>query len=118
MEDDQSKRKHLTPDECARIEREERERLERWIKNLPPEEAVAWLEAHEDDLEAGIEVLVQEKADFTAIHRVVAPIIQKNPNMAVGEALDFIRKKDQRTLAEAEALDAFERIRNKPLRKK
>jgi hypothetical protein len=116
MDDEHSQHKHLTTDEIARIERDERERLEEWIKNLSPEEAEAWLDAHEDDLETGMETLMQEKADFVAIRKTVASIIQEHPNMGIGEALEFIRQKYKRTLPEAEALDAFERIKNKALR--
>ena len=116
MKNDQPTRRNLTPDESARIKREVQERLEGWTKALSPEEAEAWLDARIDDLEAEHEALVQEMADFTSIRQIVAPIIREHPNMRVREALELIRKKHQKTLAEAEALDAFERIKNKPLR--
>jgi hypothetical protein len=115
MDDEQSQRKHLKPDEIARIEREERERLEGWIKNLSPEEAEAWLDAHEDDLETGMEAVMQEKADFVAIRQAIAPIIQEHPNMEIGEAKHLIRNRERKTLAETEGLDAFDRIMNKHL---
>lgn len=114
MKDDQVERGNLTPDEIAKIKRSELELLETWIKNLSPEESKTWLDAHSDDLETGLEALLEETADFTTILRVAAPIMQEHPNMVLGAALEIIRKKDQRTLAEAEALDAFERVKNKP----
>ena len=58
---------------------------------------------------------MQEKADFVAIRQAVAPIIQEHPNLGIGEALEFIRQKHKRTLPEAEALDAFDRVKGKRL---
>jgi hypothetical protein len=115
MDDGQSQHKHLTPDEIARIEKDERERLEKLVEHRSLEEAVAWLDAHEDDLETGMEALMQEKADLVAIQQAVASIIQEHPNMRREEALEFIRQKHKRTLPEAEALDAFDRLKGKRL---
>jgi hypothetical protein len=108
----------LTPDEHAKIETEERELIERWINQLSPEEAAAWMDAHEDDLERVMEAVIQERADFVAIREALAPVIKEHPRMGLVDALEFIRKKNHRTLAEAEALDAFERVKTKPLRTK
>jgi hypothetical protein len=58
--------------------------------------------------------LEADKADVLAIRQAVAPIIQEHPSVAIVGALEFIRQKEQRTLAEAEALDAFEHISLEP----
>jgi hypothetical protein len=117
MADDRARGWHLTPNQLAKIEREERELPEGWIKRLSSEEAEAWMDAHEDDLERRIESMIQAKADFVAIRQAIAGTIQEHAIMEVEEALEVIRSKGQRTLVEAEALDALERIKNKLLRR-
>lgn len=109
-EDEHYEYRHLTEAERAEIEKKEKEMLSRWSDNLSPEEAKAWTEAHIDDLETGMEEALQEKADFEAVMRVV----QGHTNPL--QALERLRKEERRTLAEAEALDAFERIKYKFLR--
>jgi hypothetical protein len=76
------------------------------------------MDARIDDLETGLEEIMHEKADFLAIRQAVAPIIQEHPSVAIAGALEFIRQKERKTLAEAEALDAFEHIKIKPVRTK
>lgn len=110
MADDSRKDSTLTPEEIAKIKKNEQELLDRWIKNLSAEESKVWLDARIEDLETRTETLLRKKTDIEIILRVVAPIVQEHPSMAIGTALDLVREKEQKALAESEALDAFERI--------
>jgi hypothetical protein len=102
----------LTEKEAAERIRKTDELLDRWCEQLSPEESVAWMDAHIEDLEADLAKLDQEKADFEAIARVM------EGHESVGDAIKFIWKKEHRTLAEEEALNAFARVKDKSIRPK
>jgi hypothetical protein len=44
----------LTPEEAAKIAREQEEKIERWFQELSREEAFAWLDAEIEDGDAKI----------------------------------------------------------------
>jgi hypothetical protein len=100
----------VTPEERAEIEKEQDELLAGWYRLLSREEAVAWVGAHIEDLQAKIAELEREDADWEAVMRISEG--HRNPI----EAMESVSKKEQRTLAEAEALDAFKRIKYKLIR--
>jgi hypothetical protein len=100
----------LTKAETAAIIQQETELLAEWIKNLSPEESTAWLDAHVDELETKVEESLLGVADFEAVMRIVQG--HGNPIVAIAA----VRNKEHRTLVEAEALDAFERIKYKFIR--
>jgi len=112
LNDKNSEAKPLTENEATEHLKKVNELLDRWCEQLSPDEAVAWMDAHIEDLENDLAKLGQEKADFEAITHIM------KGHKSLGEAINFIRKKEHRTLAEAEALDAFERIKDIPLRTK
>jgi len=99
------------------IAEQTKELLARWIKDLSPEEALAWMDAHEEDLEAKMNKAQQEKADLEAVLRAARPLVdeQGGTQGTIADAMETIRRKEHKTLAEAEALDAFERIKNNPI---
>jgi hypothetical protein len=66
------------------------------------------------DSENRLERLKKKQADLELVRRTVAEIMVRQPNMTVGAAFDLLRKKYERTLAEAEALNAFNRIKSDP----
>ncbi len=109
-EHEKQKQQVLTEAEKAEIARKEEELLAGWFRNLPEEEAEAWLDAHIEDLEALGDQAQTELGDWETVARVARPLIREHPGMRLGEAIQIIRKKEHKTLAEAEALDAFQRI--------
>ena len=102
----------MTPKKRAKIRKQERKMLEGWIQELPLEEAAAWLEAHEQDLAAKLSEVEQEKAGYAAL-LWLAKLCGTDPL----EAVEIVRNKANRTIEEAEALDAWDRIKNKPISK-
>jgi hypothetical protein len=110
--DKERKPELLTENEAAERVKKEDALLNRWCEQLSPEESIAWMDAHIDDLESDLARLQQEKADFEALTRVM------EGHKSVGEAIEFIWKKEHRTLAETEALDAFARVKDKSIRTK
>jgi hypothetical protein len=100
----------LTEAEQAEIFRAEQELLAGWIKNLSPEESGAWLDAHEEDVVAKRSEVEREIADFEAVMQVERG--GRNPV----EAMESLRKKQHKTLSEAEALDCYDRIKFKLIR--
>lgn len=110
--DKEEKPRSLAQNGVAECVKKNEELLDRWCEQLSPEEAVTWMDAHIEDMEDELAKLEQEKADFEAIARVM------EGHKTMGEAINFIRKKEHRTLVEAEALDAFERVKDKPIQTK
>ena len=104
----------LSEEEAATVIRKADERLDTWCQQLSPDEALAWMDAHIEDLDEQYARLEQEKNDFEAIARLTREgLFPKDKSLT--EAMDFIRKKEHRSLAEVEALDAFDRLKDKPL---
>jgi hypothetical protein len=115
MDQNKKKRILLTDAEKAEIAKRERKLLDGWIKSLSPEEAKAWMDARIEDQDVEIDELEREMADAKIVLQVAAPIIAENPNLfTMGDAMELLRKKKDRTLEEAVALDAFDRIKDKP----
>jgi len=110
--DKENKPQSLTEGEAAECAKKTDELLDTWSEQLSLEEAEVWMEAHIEDLEDGLAKLQQEKADFEASVRVM------EGHKTVGEAIEFIWKKEHRTLAEEEALNAFSRVKDKSIRTK
>ena len=112
MNEQTKKEEHdlLTEGEKANILKEHEELLTGWIKNLSPEESRAWLEAHVEDIDTTIAEAEREAADFKAVMQVVQGT--KDPI----ETMESLLKKEQRTLAEAEVLDCYDRIKYKLIR--
>jgi hypothetical protein len=109
------KRILLTDAEKAEIAKRERKLLDGWKKSLSPEEAKAWMDARIEDQDAEINELQREMADAEVVLQVAAPIIAENPKvLTMGDAMELLRKKKDRSLEEAVALDAFDRIKEKP----
>src|ERR1035441_4521711 len=100
----------LTPEERTEIEKENSELLTEWHRSLSSEEFQAWVQAHREDQAGKIAGLEQEDSDIEAVMRIVEG--HGNPIATI----ESVWRKDHRTLAEAEALDAFKRIKYKMLR--
>jgi hypothetical protein len=83
------------------------EKTARLEQELSPEEFVARMEADIEKAQAEIKELEQQRDDWEAVVRVSAAY------KTLGEAIESIRSKQQRSQAEAEALDAFERLDKK-----
>jgi hypothetical protein len=98
----------VTPEEGANVQKDAERLLTRWLEGLSPEEAMAWFEAYAQDCAGKIDELQSIKSDFEAIARVWPA-----GTPTLGEAIETIRKKEKRTLVEAEALDAFARVRDR-----
>jgi hypothetical protein len=112
---DEQEQVSLTDIEKAEITRRARELLRGWIDSLSAEEAKAWMDAHIEDCDAEIDKLQREGADAEVVLQVAAPIIAENPNLlTIGDAMELLRKKKDRTLEEAVALDAFDQTKDKP----
>jgi len=114
---DEQEQVSLTDIEKAEITRQTRELLRGWVGSLSAEEAKAWMDAHIEDCDAEIGKSQREKADAEVVLQAAAPIIAENPNLlTIGDAMELLRKKKDRALEEAVALDAFDRIKDKPAR--
>jgi hypothetical protein len=112
---DEQEQVSLTDIEKAEITRRARELLRGWIDSLSAEESKAWMDAHIEDCDAEIDKLQREGADAEVVLQVAAPIIAENPNLlTIGDAMELLRKKKDRTLEEAVALDAFDQTKDKP----
>jgi len=115
MDKHKKRRISLTHAEKAEIGKRERKLLDGWIKSLSPEESKAWMNARIEDQVAEIDELEREMADAEFVLQVAAPLIAENPNLlTIGDAMELLRKKKDRTLEEAVTLDAFDRIKDKP----
>ncbi|MBI4874524.1 MAG: hypothetical protein HY822_07820 [Acidobacteria bacterium] len=85
------------------------ELLQAWFGNLSEEEASAWMEAYVEDLQGLIR-------DLLIVQRAALAVSESHPGSKLGEAMEVIRQKPCRTLAEAEGLEAFDRIKYKKMK--
>lgn len=102
----------MTPDELSKVEQESERRVNEWYQSLSREEASAWADAYEDDCVAKIIEAEEEVAGCKALLWLAK---QCPPGAGALEAVEMIRQKPSRSLAEVEALDAWDRIKNKKM---
>jgi hypothetical protein len=100
----------MTPEEIAKVKQETEKLVRGWYQNLSAEEAAAWADAFEEDRLTEIANVEKELAGCRALRWLAK---QCPPGTRLLEAVEMIRQKPQRSLAEAEALDAWDRIKNK-----
>jgi len=102
----------MTPEEIRARQEEAKQLFNSWFESLPKEEAKAWLEAYQEDRAAMIKYLEEELAGCEALLWLARDC---KPGDSPTAAVEAIRRKPDRTLEEAEALDAWDRIKNRPL---
>ncbi len=95
----------MTPEERARIEKDEEDKIKLWSEQLSKEELKAWLEASINDLgdkHAAVEIELHGRLALVWIadHCQMPPL----------EALRFLRKKETLSLDETQALDAWDKF--------
>jgi hypothetical protein len=102
----------MTPEEEAKISEATEQKIEGWFRSLSREEAYAWTDAYIEDKSAVLADAEQMLAGMKALQWLTRDCGPGTNPLALVES---IRLKENKTLEEAEALDAWDRIKYKPL---
>jgi hypothetical protein len=97
----------LTQEERAQSENEGYQKVSRWFQLLPKKEASVWQEAYQEDLGNKIAESEEYLAGLAAFMWLARDC---GPSDDPWAAIEAVRRKEHKTLKEAEALDAIDAV--------